>query len=83
MRGSAERPNPQDDRNFIPNNERLQYNGDEMWLFQLIDGFLEELTRVGVANEKPSVHDLDIAIENGVGRNVQVDNKSCGMRFPR
>jgi hypothetical protein len=85
MGGQGERPNPQDDRNFIPtpNNERLESHGNEMWLFQLINGFLEEPPRVSIVNEKPSVLDPDIAIEKGVSRNVQVDNKSVPVESDR
>ena len=85
MGGHSERPNPQDDRNFIstPDNERLQYHGDEMWLLQLTEGFLEEPPRVSIVKEKPSILNLDIAIENGVSRSVQVDNKSVPVESDR
>ena len=45
-------------------------------VFQLIDGFFEERPRVGIANEQPPVLDLDIMVENGVGRGVHIGDKS-------
>jgi hypothetical protein len=45
-------------------------------VFQLIDGFFEKRPRVGIANEQPPVVDLDIMVENGVGRAVHVHDKS-------
>jgi len=45
-------------------------------VFQLIDGFFEKRPRVGIANEQPLVLDLDIMVENGVGRGVHIDDKT-------
>jgi len=45
-------------------------------VFQLIDGFFEKRPRVGIANEQPPVLDLDIMVENGVGRGVHIDDKA-------
>ena len=45
-------------------------------VFQLIDGFFEKRPRVGIANEQPPVVDLDIMVENGIGRGVHIGDKS-------
>ena len=42
----------------------------------MIDGFFEKRPRVGIANEQPPVLDLDIMVENGVGRGVHIGDKS-------
>ena len=44
-------------------------------VFQLIDGFFEKRPRVGIANEQPPVLDLDIMVENDVGRGVHIGDK--------
>ena len=44
-------------------------------VLQLIDGFFEKRPRVGIANEQPPVLDLDIMVENGVGRGVHIGDK--------
>jgi len=51
-------------------------------VFQLIDGFFEKRPRVGIANEQPPVLDLDVMVENGVGRGVHIDDKSRADQAP-
>ena len=59
------------------NDDRLQSQGIQTGVvFQLIDGFFEKRPSVGIANEQPPVLDLDIMVENGVGRGVHIGDKS-------
>ena len=45
-------------------------------LLQLIDGVFEERPGVRIANEKPSILNIDVLVENGVGRGVHFGDKS-------
>ena len=45
-------------------------------LLQLIDGVFEKRPGVRIANEKPSILNIDVLVENGIGRGIRVDDKS-------
>ena len=78
LRGPVERPNPQNDWQLGPalNNDWLESQRVETGRgHQLIYGFFQENPRFGVADEKTPVLDLDIVVENGLGRRVYVGNK--------
>ena len=45
-------------------------------VLQLIDGVFEERPGARIANEQPLILDLDIVVENGVGRGVHIGDKS-------
>ena len=42
----------------------------------MIDGVFEERPGVGIANEKPSILNIDVLVENGLGRGIRVGDKS-------
>ena len=61
------------------NDDRLQSQGIKAGqLLQLIDGVFEERPGVRIANEKPSILNIDVLVENGLGRGVHVGDESVG-----
>jgi hypothetical protein len=73
MRRPVEGPNSHNDRQFVHagNDDRLQSQGIKTGVvFQLIDGFFEVRPGVGIANEQPPLLNLDIGIENAIGRSA-------------
>ena len=42
----------------------------------MIDGFLEVRPGGGIANEKPLILNLDIIVENNIGRGIHIGDKS-------
>ena len=79
IRGSLEGPNSHDHRVFVlaGHDDRLQSQGIQTGQAdQLIDGFLQDRPGIRIVNEKPPVLNLDIMVENGVGRGVHVGDKT-------
>ena len=57
--------------------------GDPGQLLQLIDGVFEERPGVRIANEKPSILNIDVLVENGLGRGIRVGDKSVMVECDR
>ena len=79
VRRPVERPNSHDNRQFVLalNDDRLGRQRVETGRGdQLIDGVFQEGPGFGVANEKTPVLDLDIVVENGLGRGVHLGDKT-------
>jgi len=49
----------------------------------LIDGVFEERPGVRIANEQPPILNIDVLVENGVGRGVHVGDKSVLVECDR
>ena len=74
-----ERPNSHDNRQFVLalHDDRLGRQRVETGRGdKLIDGFFQEGPGCGVADEKTPVLDLDIVVENGLGRGVHLGDKT-------